>query len=126
MNPDLVEVMTTACYVWRGGVQTRGYGSTGDGQGGTKLAHRAAWEQEHGPIPDGLTVDHLCGNKLCVNTDHMELVTRAENLSRRGTRQRACVRGHVFTPQTTWRNGKGFRYCRTCATEARRSKAGAA
>jgi len=77
----MVEAMATPCLVWRGGVQSKGYGATTNGRGGTMLAHRAAWEQEHGPIADGLTVDHLCGNKLCVNTEHMELVTPGENLA---------------------------------------------
>jgi hypothetical protein len=47
------------------------------------LAHRVAYRLTVGEIPDGLTVDHLCRNRMCVNPDHMELVTLAEN-GRRG------------------------------------------
>lgn len=42
-------------------------------------AHRAAWELFRGPVPDGLTLDHLCRNTLCVNPTHLEPVTQAEN-----------------------------------------------
>src|SRR5690606_41377855 len=45
-------------------------------------AHRVAWELLMGPIPEGLTIDHLCHNKLCVNPDHLEPVTFGENASR--------------------------------------------
>lgn len=52
-------------------------------EGSAKLAHRIAWEACESPIPQELTVDHLCFNKLCINPRHMEIVTRSEN-SRRG------------------------------------------
>lgn len=72
------------CWPWAGGCQSRGYGSFGwDGQ--THLAHRLAYEAAHGPIPDGLTIDHRCRNKLCQNPAHMEPVTASVN-ARRGRR----------------------------------------
>jgi hypothetical protein len=40
-------------------------------------------ESTVGPIPSGMQIDHLCRNTLCVNPDHMEVVTNAEN-GRRG------------------------------------------
>lgn len=45
---------------------------------GYVLAHRWAYEHYVGPIPDGLTIDHLCRNTLCVNPAHMEPVTNVE------------------------------------------------
>lgn len=50
---------------------------------GGRYAHRWRWETEHGPIPAGLEIDHLCYQRDCVNTDHMELVGRKENTRRR-------------------------------------------
>ena len=46
-------------------------------------AHRFAWELVHGPIPDGLVLDHLCCVPACVRVSHLEAVTLSEN-SRRG------------------------------------------
>jgi hypothetical protein len=40
------------------------------------------WEQVNGPIPEGLQLDHLCSVPSCVNPDHLEPVTPAENARR--------------------------------------------
>lgn len=88
------------CLPWRGARQGRGYGSFGHGPrpGRTYLAHRVAYELEHGPIPDDLTIDHRCGNKACVNTEHMELVTRQENSRRGPGRHRVRVFPFISAP----------------------------
>jgi hypothetical protein len=41
------------------------------------------YEHHVGPIPDGLVIDHLCRVHNCVNPEHLEPVTPAEN-TRRG------------------------------------------
>lgn len=43
------------------------------------LAHRVSYELFVGPVPDGLVLDHLCGNRFCVRPDHLEAVTEVEN-----------------------------------------------
>lgn len=45
-------------------------------------AHRIAYELWFGPIPKGLTIDHLCRVKRCINPDHLEAVTGTENTRR--------------------------------------------
>ena len=79
-------LVTETCWLWTGATQTRGYGSVGVGNGRTALAHRVAYQQTVGPIPDGMTIDHVCENKVCVNPDHLEVVTRAENTRRAAER----------------------------------------
>ena len=61
------------CWEWLGCKQRQGYGWTKRG-----LAHRVAWELTHNKIPEGLVVRHKCRGK-CVNPNHMELGTYAEN-----------------------------------------------
>lgn len=85
-------------------------------------AHQIIWEMLVGPIPDGLELDHLCRNRKCVNPDHLELVTRLENM-RRGyaptmvaSRLGICKRGHVLTMETTYANpSKKQPNARTCS-----------
>jgi hypothetical protein len=71
------------CWEWRAATFRRGYGAFQLRKGELRKAHRISWELLRGPIPDGLDIDHLCGNTGCVNPDHLEPVTRAVNLQRR-------------------------------------------
>lgn len=125
---------TGECWLWTGATQSRGYGSFGiDGK--THLAHRLAYRLFVGPIDDGLTVNHICGVKRCVNPAHLEAVTVAENNAHaratglapyptqaaRNAAKTACVHGHPFTPENTY-HGPSGRRCRTCkrASDRRR------
>ena len=93
MQSTYPEVPSTPCTLWEGAVQSNGYGSVTNGRGGSMLAHRKAWEAAHGPIPAGMTIDHLCRQKLCVNVDHLEVVTLRENVQRALAHQRELRRG---------------------------------
>lgn len=78
------------CWPWTGSLQGNGYGSMAVGtlaDHQTEAAHRVAYVLQVGPIPTGVTVDHLCFNRACQNAAHMELVSRAEN-GRRGADHR--------------------------------------
>lgn len=71
------------CWVWqRATTMQGGYGVIKDPHKGKVVAHRWYYEQAHGPVPDGMDLDHLCRNRLCVNPDHLEPVTRKENVHR--------------------------------------------
>ncbi len=71
---------TTPCWIWIGGLNQDGYGCIN--RDGYTSAHRYSWFRRHGPIPAALEIDHLCRVRCCVNPDHMELVTRSENVLR--------------------------------------------
>lgn len=78
------------------------------------VAHRVAYELLVGVIPDGLELDHLCCNTLCVNPAHLEPVTRAENMRRRMERMTHCKRGHELVPENCV---PGTKSCITCRRE---------
>lgn len=120
----------SGCWTWTGSLGSHGYGQLAV-NGKPKLAHRVAYEQLVGPVPDGLELDHLCRNTACVNPKHLEPVTHAENIRRSdvalGIRSAAthCANGHGFTPENTVprkRNGSVHRVCRTCKSESRRRR----
>lgn len=109
------------CVLWTGTVNNAGYGVAHVGDS-TTSAHRALWILLHGPLPAGLEIDHLCGNRLCVNVDHLEPVTHAENMRRSSWTQRThCPRGHVLEGDNlyvqTLRTGHVVRSCRICRKE---------
>lgn len=68
----------TGCITWEGGLTNAGYGQISvDGK--MQLVHRHTYEWVNGPIPDGLEIDHLCRNRACCNSGHLEAVTHREN-----------------------------------------------
>lgn len=66
-----------------------GYAHHTDAEGRTVKAHRRMYELFRGPIPLGMTLDHLCGRPACGWPWHLEPVTNSENLRRRHARRRA-------------------------------------
>jgi hypothetical protein len=112
----------SGCWEWTGAITRLGYGNAYVG-GRTMLAHRAVYEALVGPVPNGLTLDHLCRNRGCVNPAHLEPVTHRENVLRgegfaaRHARKTHCPRGHPYDEKNTeWY--RGGRYCRACRTAA--------
>lgn len=115
------------CLVWTGCKNWGGYGLIKH-NGKMRLVHRVAFEAARGEIPNGLQLDHLCRNRACCNSEHLEPVTNAEN-SKRGLtgnhmvwkRFRShCRHGHEFTPENTYIHPRGHRECRQCKTDGMR------
>lgn len=72
---------TDTCWLWTGALNNSGYGTIKI-NGVTVGAHRHGFELAGHTIPAELDLDHLCSVRRCVNPDHLEPVTRAENLRR--------------------------------------------
>ena len=47
-------------------------------------AHRLLWSRENGPVPTGYDLHHTCENKLCVNPEHLELLSPKDHHKRHG------------------------------------------
>ena len=108
----------TGCWNWTGSVNGRGYGYLSvDNR--TVQAYKLAYEWKHGKIPKELEIDHLCKNTLCVNPDHLEVVTRRTNQLRGNTftaknvAKTHCPKGHLYSGV----NNQGGRICHICIRE---------
>lgn len=66
------EMTATGCIQWQGTRNSQGYGQVV--RDGVKVsAHRYAYEQAHGPIPEGHVIRHTCDNKPCVEPGHLQV-----------------------------------------------------
>jgi len=97
---------STGCWLWLASRFSSGYAQF-KAAGKNHRAHRFSYRAFKGEIPKGLTLDHLCRVKHCVNPEHLEPVTAAEN-NRRIPKEAVCKRGHARIP--------GSRRCLTCST----------
>lgn len=111
-----------ACWLWMGARRPQGYGLFWHR---TRMvsAHRYSYELEHGPIPEGLYIDHVhargCRSTSCVNPAHLEVVTFEENMRRWSATVTHCKRGHPYNEANTYvrRDRPGNRMCKACRRE---------
>lgn len=102
----------TPCWIWRMCIQKNGYGYVRVNSK-HRMAHVHAWERIHGPVPKKHHVHHMCEVPLCVNPDHLELLTPKQHYAKHHSNRTHCMRGHEFTEANTYRTKAG-RYCRAC------------
>ena len=115
------------CWRWTGARNPNGYGVLRvDGK--LDRVHRIAYRLWRGEIPEGLEINHKCYVRDCVNPDHLEFVTHAENIQKRShrpyklepeprTTRNHCLHGHEFTKENTILFKKKYRACRVCHNE---------
>lgn len=124
--------MGSHCWIWQGGTLNSGYGCL-KAHGRAWLVHRLAYTALVDEIPAGLTVDHLCKNRLCVNPQHMDLCTRGENTLRGNSpaavnaRKTTCDKGHAFDREVGAVKARGCKRCYNAykREERRRKRASA-
>jgi hypothetical protein len=123
-RPDLGK-----CWLWKGAKIPTGYGSFRVNKILVVKTHRYTFVRVHGPIAEGLTIDHLCRNRSCVNPAHLEVVTQKENTARGFTasslnaRKTHCLNGHnLCGDNLVIQKGKygPMRVCRICAIKRKR------
>jgi hypothetical protein len=120
------------CWIWTASKDEKGYGYFGltsvNGKSRVVRAHRWAWEQENGPVPEGLMLDHVvCDNPSCVNPAHLALTTSAGN-TLRSTKALAAVNARKTHCSTCGQEydtiyivrGRPKRYCSPCSRERTR------
>lgn len=122
--------MVDGCWTWRGAKNSKNYGQFFTRDTKTTGAHRVSYTLFKGDLTKGLTIDHLCRNTLCVNPEHLEEVTQAENNRRIGPRapggisklnltKTHCLKGHEFNPENVYiRKDRNGRECKPCRNEA--------
>ncbi len=109
----------SGCWLWLGAINRNGYGRFSNGAHGMLMAHRVSLLLVGRERPDGMEVDHKCRVRCCVNPDHLEYVTHAENLRRGDTlsaiaaRRTHCRAGHPLSGVNLMMRA-GKRGCREC------------
>lgn len=110
-----------ACWPFLGALRPDGYGNFKSSLAAT--AHRSSWIALVGPLTEGEVIDHLCRNRACCNPDHLEPVSRGENVLRGNTltainkAKTHCPRGHEYVTRSN-----GARMCKPCRNLIDRQK----
>lgn len=113
------------CWNWLGGVSNNGYGRFCFGRRGQIVAHRVSFQLVYGLVPEGLVLDHICHNRICVNPVHLRIVTKRINaiensnsMSAKQVLQTHCIRGHPLSGENLFsyvdRKGSTHRECKEC------------
>lgn len=122
-NSTLTE---SGCIEWNGYRDKFGYGRV-TAEKSDLFTHRITWAWfNDSEIPEGMSVDHLCMNRACVNPVHLDICPIGENLRRSPTSMPSinkakthCYKGHLFAGENLVIDKSGYRACRTCRLEVK-------
>lgn len=115
---------SNGCWEWVASIRPNGYGQFySEHLKYSDCAHRWAFHFFNKPIPLGFQIDHVCGNKKCVNPHHLRMCTPRENTlaehsltpARINFEKTHCIRGHLFFEKSQHNKR---RHCKTCLKEA--------
>jgi hypothetical protein len=118
---EKVALTNTGCWEFNGARSSGGYGHIRV-NGRLVATHRLIYVFHRGDVPRDHELDHLCRKRSCCNPEHLETVTRGENV-RRGHAYRMrdeCRNGHRYDAANTYVTPDGHRSCRTCNNAATR------
>ena len=113
----------SGCHVSTYSVGSHGYAQVGwqtPDERHMVTAHRAAWAAVYGQVPEGMTIDHTCKNRRCVNVAHLRLMSNFENARRTEGRDwplGECVNGH---PNELLVRRGGKLMCSACSAQWQR------
>ena len=114
--PCLYHPEMSSCHLWLGAKTPKGYGMIHRNDSKEHYAHRYIYEKRLGPINPDYELHHVCHNSLCVNVDHLKLVTPGQNIQQR-RRKVACIYGHPYNEENTYTDPNGTRHCIICQRE---------
>jgi hypothetical protein len=118
------------CWISDYSLGSHGYAQVGWSEHGIQkatTAHRVSWWAAHQrEIDEGMTVDHTCRRRPCVNPLHLRLIPNSQNASDNGMRRlrtnegtgRSCQNGHPMIRSAT----SGKTYCRECQARRKRER----
>ena len=117
------DIDESGCWLWNGPIDRNGYGMVYS-RGKNRIAHREVYLAATGTLPPEL--DHLCKRPRCVNPEHLEGVSRRENIMRSdawsaiNARKTHCPQGHPYEGDNLRIRPNGWRACRACGRETTR------